>query len=365
LRATCEKQQTELARVLSEQIGEANFDLYTAMYLDKTQRVRAIVAGRYNEVIFEDYTPLTLACQLGKLDVVTWLIEKKADINLPAKRKTPLGHAIQGRHTPVVELLLEKGASPLSAFQHNAPALFLAVEAGYTDIVEVIVSFLIRHDAKFDLVVMPTLPKDLKAYSQPVYIFSGDKLFYAASTQKSCMRIQTVQNRVEELKVELNIATLPQEKMKCFPKALTHEDVAYLRGKIDEKVAWINRTYQGRTLLLVAAFHGYEKIVQTLLAAGASPHAKDIIGNTPLHLAAQGGHTGVCRHLSQAMLQPCNQQGATPEQLAAKQGHHNVKDLLSVFSPFSPVEPEVELIQSAASDEKKEDEKTHLQPSFH
>jgi hypothetical protein len=65
------------------------------------------------------------------------------------------------------------------------------------------------------------------------------------------------------------------------------------------------------------------------------------------------------------MLQPCNQQGATPEQLAAKQGHHNVKDLLSVFNPLPPVEPTVELIQPAALDEEKEDEKKYLQPSFH
>ncbi len=56
----------------------------------------------------------------------------------------------------------------------------------------------------------------------------------------------------------------------------------------------------GRTLLHVAANHGYEDIVGMLIGWGAEINARAHGGITPLHFAAAGGHTGVIRLLLQA-----------------------------------------------------------------
>jgi uncharacterized protein len=58
-------------------------------------------------------TPLILACEEGQVEVVRWLVDKGAAINLrDAEGRTALGVALWGDHLTVVKLLMEGGAEP-------------------------------------------------------------------------------------------------------------------------------------------------------------------------------------------------------------------------------------------------------------
>ena len=50
--------------------------------------------------------------------------------------------------------------------------------------------------------------------------------------------------------------------------------------------------YGGDTWLHLAAFSGHDEIIPILLAAGADPNARDILGQTPLHRAIPSWYVG-------------------------------------------------------------------------
>ena len=71
--------------------------------VDKGADVNTEINGRY---------PLHYAADYGQYDVLEFLIQKGADVNLADKHGiTPLLAAIWEGHTKCVELLLQKGAS--------------------------------------------------------------------------------------------------------------------------------------------------------------------------------------------------------------------------------------------------------------
>lgn len=75
----------------------------------------------------------------------------------------------------------------------------------------------------------------------------------------------------------------------------------------------------GKTLLHIAAAHGHDDIVTTLLTRGSEVHARANGGITPLHLAAAGGHRVIIELLLRAGADRealDDQHGATPKDWA-------------------------------------------------
>lgn len=86
------------------------------------------------------------------------------------------------------------------------------------------------------------------------------------------------------------------------------------------------RVDDGRTLLIVAAKYGDEKMVKILLEAGADPNMALPNGKTPLFIAAWNGHESTVQALLQAGADPnmATPEGETPLMRAIKDGHESI-----------------------------------------
>lgn len=118
-------------------------DIHEAVNKGDLAAVRAIVAARPDSVKAVNergYTPLHVAAFGGGADVVSFLIEKGAD--LEAKNPTgftPLFLAVRGGKPDVVRLLLEKGANVNAETRYQTTPLFTAAESGNGGVVAALI----------------------------------------------------------------------------------------------------------------------------------------------------------------------------------------------------------------------------------
>jgi uncharacterized protein len=95
----------------------------------------------------------------------------------------------------------------------------------------------------------------------------------------------------------------------------------------------------GVTALHLACFYGQEEAAQRLLEAGADPsvRARNDQGNTPLQEAAANGHSNIVLLLLAhgAEVDTRNHQGWTALHLAASRGHQDVVEALLLSGPHS------------------------------
>lgn len=83
----------------------------------------------------DETSALTLAAANGDLEIVTYLLDHNADIDLPgALRETALIKATRALHMDVVKLLLERGANAEETDTSGATALDIAQASGRKDL---------------------------------------------------------------------------------------------------------------------------------------------------------------------------------------------------------------------------------------
>jgi ankyrin repeat protein len=84
----------------------------------------------------DETTALTLASSNGDYDIAEYLLDHKADVNLPgALREAPLIKATRARHASIVGLLIERGADIEDTDSSGATALDIAQRNNQTAIV--------------------------------------------------------------------------------------------------------------------------------------------------------------------------------------------------------------------------------------
>lgn len=90
------------------------------------------------------------------------------------------------------------------------------------------------------------------------------------------------------------------------------------------------RDADGRTPMLLAAWHGRGELARWLLSKGAPPDDKDNLGNTALHMAALNGDEETARMLvaAGARLDAMNSRNGTPMSIAVREGHEGIVGIL-------------------------------------
>ena len=223
-------------------------------------------------------TPLTLAANSGRKEVVEYLITKGADLNSTNTYKyTPLHYSILRRHIGIAGMLVEAGADV------NVPNVWgytpLHTCAGRNFLKEA--KFLVENKAAIDSkneVGETALFSAVKFEHKNMILFlleSGSDINATDSVGRTPVFATAERNSSEILKI--------------------------LAGQGAE-IAKADKF--GQTALHRAAIAGYHEIVQILARAGGNVSARDAKGKTPYYYAATYGHNSLTERLLSLGAQP-------------------------------------------------------------
>ncbi len=149
LRTTTEKEHFELANTLIQ--AGAKLDIYTAIALNHTTDIRNLIGERYNDRDQQGDKPLGIACLLGKLEVVQWLINQGVDLNQPAYRGDPaLTISVDKNYVDIVKILIDAGGNVNTHIDGGPPLLWLAVKNGYFNMLKLLLTCF-QSEKKFDV----------------------------------------------------------------------------------------------------------------------------------------------------------------------------------------------------------------------
>ncbi|UCE40399.1 MAG: ankyrin repeat domain-containing protein [Candidatus Aminicenantes bacterium] len=249
-------------------------DIYIASYRGDLETVKRwieenpeLVNSRNSNGRF----PLEMAAQTGQIEIVKYLLEKGADVNLNRGGATALHMAaLYGGKTELITLLLEAGADINAKTGDGVTPLNLAVIGKQKDIAEL----LLDKGGEMNL--------ENQNFTQLLYISAS-----------------------------------------CGIKRIA--DIA-----LKKEVDFLFRTGNGDTMLHAASEGGMSELARLLLSKGVNMEAANIYGQTPLHIAARGGYKNIVELFlkNNADINVKTKDGKTPYHYAKEKGHNDIVDFL-------------------------------------
>ena len=207
-------------------------------------------------------TPLMLAARFNGVDVVEYLVERGASLDLQDSRGFSASHyAVMGGKTENILRLIELGANILKDSFDNISPVYLAAEHGHARIVQL----LLDHGA------------DVKNAS-----IDGTTPITLAAQKGHLETIQVLLKNGCSLHVSDGEGFLP------LHHAAAGDHVDVVKFILNNGGNVMAKTGEGDTLLHLATSL---ELVSFLVEQGVDIHAKDSYGSTPLHAAARKGQT--------------------------------------------------------------------------
>jgi len=264
------------------------------------------------------FTPLDLAIEKGRVEVVKLLLEYTSTSDLERKHNcsgnTPLHIATKNGDVELTNLLLEH-VNKLDFNKENADenGAHLNNEEGHVDEVKGV----LEHSKSY-------IKEKNNDGNTPLHLAAKEghaKVVRSLLKYRNTLDLE-VENVAGQTPLHLGILGSHDEVVKV---CLEHAEL-----KLNVK------NQDGNTPLHLAALGGHVKMVNELLEiAGNKLELNEINndGNTPLHLAIEGRHVNVVDKLletakNELELHQVNKVGNTPLHLAAEGGHVNVVDKL-------------------------------------
>ena len=261
---------------------------------------------------FLGWTPLYVASQYGKLDIVEQLLDKKANASSGMKDgSTPLHAAARTGNTNILRRLFEKrkDLDPTPIDEEKRTPLFFASYNGHLDAFEELYSrksdvapesedWLPIHAAAFSGSLPITRHFPSEQYTKetnegwlPLHIAArGGHLpiveFYLDRYIDIDAKALDFQAKSYTLELDARVVTPIHLATINNRTEVVH---ALLRRGADTRT----RTVTGSTLVHLAAVEGNKELLEEFLAKGLRPFDRDETGFAPFHLAALKGHDSV------------------------------------------------------------------------
>jgi ankyrin repeat protein len=328
----------------------ATVEVWMAAATGDLPRVRELVdadpslVNRVNE--YSSYyvgcgSPLKNAAGAGHLEIVSFLLERGADPNLPEEHIAPRGHALYSAvyngHYDIAKLLLERGAEPDAPVESSADAVWIAIGAGDLRMIELLAShgasWTIPNDPKPPLTYEAIVATGLRR-SMEVLAYFGDvqiatELLGAdpglandpAALEKAAGRghqefVRLLLRHQPELATRVTVSRPPEMA-----------EFLFSQGMNPNRPNWVHRTplhhFAGSGDLEGAAL---------FLDHGADIHARDDEDrSTPLAFAARQGRLDMVKFLLARGAKPNlpdDPPWATPLAWATRRGHQEIVRLL-------------------------------------
>lgn len=251
---------------------------------------RAMPAGR-GAVLHGGQTALSWAVQNGDLNITRALLEAGAIIDLgDVRRSTPL---MRAKTAEMARLLLRAGAQVNLADNDGRSALHFAIAAGRLDVVQELLTA--GADVVFHFRMKEALTEAIAGGHWSIVALFLDRGLDVNATMP--FRANLLGTAVRRGQVELAQALMqrgarPLNTIDMLGRTplldALHErlDLSLVQALLDAGAdPNLSAPHNGLTALMIAALHYDLAAVETLLAAGANPHALDNAKNTALAYA--------------------------------------------------------------------------------
>ncbi|GES66632.1 ankyrin repeat protein [Aspergillus terreus] len=225
-------------------------------------------------------TPLSMATELGEIDIIKFLIDAGADVHAPDEVRWPtLSKWLLGTYLPPDEILLEIEHFSASHPPTKQPPLSLAAEFGRVDILQVL----------------------LDANAKVNSVDAEKRTALAWAVEKGHHGAVKILLDVPGISVDCRDATGRTPLI----MAASLGEIDIFKQLLSSNAAIDSEDEQKWTSLSWAVANGHEPIVKFLLEeAGASVDCQDRQGRTPFSLAAERGFIQIMRLLIQNRADP-------------------------------------------------------------
>lgn len=346
---SCSKKKAELCPENYLEIrGGLNFNLRLSQPSGPIQFIEKLEKGRPEEIKKilkegrwkisgkipnrKDKTPLHVAAEAGNREVVEFLINDSAKIDVKDKQGyTPLHGAAENGHKEIGGLLLQKMADIIEAKDEKGHTpLHVAALYGKEEVVEELLKY--HPDIK-------TKDNDGDTPLHLATLFPSKEvleLLLKAAAQVNAvnkwketpLHLACYKNHVEGVKLLLKDSADVTKKNK---EGYTPLQWATKLGKKEVACFFLDKyenvAKEDNTLLRLAVLSRNEQIVNALIRHGADVMATDQDGNIPLHEAARSGNEQIAQLLideNNESVKQKNRLDETPLHYAAAGGHIEV-----------------------------------------
>lgn len=320
--------------------ADGNTLLLWALKNDKDMSLLKRLAGNesiINQANSNGETPFLVALTQGKPDMVSFLLNEGADINVQtASGLSPLWFALEQNDMNLFSQFAQKGAD-VNSLRNGETPLTYALQKNDVNLINSLVS--LGADPTIDNSAGQTplsitlknnqsdlfnqfLEGSISKLNQPNrfgYTLLDDAFKYSSSTL-----IKSLIARGAEFgpaQQRNNVTPL------MYAIEFDKDDLIY---ELIDRASLNQESFFGKTALMLAIEKGNLSLMQELIRQGANVNYKNYIGNTPIGYAVANNHPAIVRQLisSGATVNTYNQYGSTPLIEAA---YFNLPEIASIL----------------------------------
>ncbi|KAF1336790.1 Tkl protein kinase, partial [Globisporangium splendens] len=247
-----------------------------------------------------DRTALFAAANAGYYDVVNLLVKFGAEIDVQdCEGKTPLFAAALAGHPAVVTALIDFGASISARDKRRRTPLFCAASAGHADVVEILIQ---RGSSVNDTTNSGKTPILAAASAGHVNVLKLLLDLDGLGRQENyneCLLCAAKAGRSDTVKALLQLGASVHATDNRGKTPLLHaaSDVSVVEMLLEYGASVDAKTYDGKNAVFYAANGGHADAIKVLAQAGASVSDKTSNGTTAIFAAASAGHADAVKTL--------------------------------------------------------------------